>query len=262
MLTPRLFCTPPNRQIAESETKMFNMFSNFLGASPEETSTQKEVTPKNPLSAASPEFVPAAEEEYEAQSANLDVEVENEMKECLDAILRDAQNTMDFAAATKAKLTTISKKAQRKGLIARDRSRNNSEDSTAEDSMVNLSSPGSAHSDGGGAAANSSPSLVNSEFYSEVVIDDDDECWADTEYASVKSFGTKRVQGFYRTKEHRDEARRKHAEEVAQRSGRHPNQRNVAAKAHYASDRENRQSRYEMRGGRHSAHASSVVCGQ
>lgn len=228
---------------------MFNMISNFLAASPENDATASPApasapSTKKPLSAASAEFVPVPVE-YEPQSANMDAEVEGEMKECLDAILRNHQDTMNFAAATKAKLTTISMGAQRKGL--RERSRNNSEDGS------NASSD-SEHSDRESASRTSSPSRPN-----EAVVLDDESCWADEEYASVKSFGTKRVKGFYRTKEQRDETRRKHLAEVAQRAGRHPNQRNVAAKAHYASDRDNRQRRYEVRGGRQSAHASALV---
>jgi hypothetical protein len=237
------------QKINQPTTTMFNMISNFLAAAPETdaTASPAPVAPatKKPLSAASAEFVPEPVE-FEPQSANMDAEVEGEMKECLDAILKNQQNGMNFAAATKAKLTTISMGAQRKGLEARERSRNNSEEEAS-----NGSSSDSEHSDIEGTAASSPTSRANE--------DDDESCWADEEYTSVKSFGTKRVTGFYRTKEQRDETRRKHLAEVAQRAGRRPNERNVAAKAHYASDRDNRQRRYEVRGGRQSAHASALV---
>ena len=230
---------------------MFNMISNFLASAPETdaTASPAPVAPatKKPLSAASAEFVPDPVE-YEPQSANMDAEVEGEMKECLDAILKNQQNGMNFAAATKAKLTTISMGAQRKGLEARERSRNNSEE---EEEASNGPSSDSEHSDSEGTAASSSPTNRANE--------DDESCWADDEYTSVKSFGTKRVTGFYRTKEQRDETRRKHLAEVCQRAGRHPNQRNVAAKAHNNSDRDNRQRRYEVRGGRRGAQASALV---
>jgi hypothetical protein len=224
---------------------MLNMISNFLAAVPENDATNSPApAAKKPLSAASAEFVPDPVE-YEPQSANLDAEVEGEMKECLDAILKNHQNSMNFAVATKAKLTPISMGTQREGL--RERSRNNSEDATSSDSE---------HSDSESAVASSPRSRPNEEG---VVLADDESCWADEEYLSVKSFGTKRVTGFYRTKEQRDETRRKHLADVAQRAGRHPNQRNVAAKAHYASDRGNRQRRYEVRGGRQSSQASALV---
>jgi len=194
---------------------MFNMISNFLAAVPENDAAVSPVpapAAKKPLSAASAEFVPDPVE-YEPQSANMDVEVESEMKECLDEILRNHQNSMNFAAATKAKLATISLGAQREGL--RERSRNNSEDASD-------ASSDSEHSNSDGDAATFSS---HKQSNGEGVLDDEC-CWADEEYLSVKSFGTKRVQGFYRTKEQRrDQAQAPRGSRPARRTAPKPAQR-------------------------------------
>lgn len=181
------------------------------------------------LCANSAPFIPDYEAEYEAQSASVDAEVEFEMQECLDAINREQISQMDYMKATKNKLTTISKQEQRRTLRThRERSREETDSCTG-----------------------TAPTLTGIEDGPLEILFDH----VDDDRAAAKSFGQRRVNQFYRTKEQRDEARRRHLDEIARRSGRHPNHRNVlSTKAHRPSQTRS----YEERGGRHGGLASHL----
>lgn len=189
------------------------------------------------LSADSPPFVPSSasedeneyegadENEYEPQSACMDVEISLEMEECLNEILKEKLGAMNYSAAAKLNLATISKKVQQASLRTR---REQSRDDQ-EDDFVSFSE----------------------DFSSE----DGSVCSSDEEEQDdLKSFGRSKMQHFYRTKPERDEARRRHLEEVAKRSGRRPNDRNVAAQAHHLSAH---QLKPAARGGRQAVRTSS-----
>jgi len=238
---------------------MFSNFSSFskmistftASASSAEAPDATNSTPSK-LSADSPPFVPSAsgqdppsfsldddneiayagefDGEYEPQSACIDAEIQSEMDECLNEILKAQCVGMNYSAAAKAMTGTISKRAQRPNVLRHHRERSREE--------VDAKDAGHAGGDGGDESASD-----------EDLQDDNDEHDA---RAATKSFGTAKVSNYYRTKPERDAARLQHVCDVAKRSGRHPNHRNVAAQAHrLAPD----QKKSGLRGGR-SAHVA------
>mmetsp|Transcript_26055 Transcript_26055/g.58390 ORF Transcript_26055/g.58390 Transcript_26055/m.58390 type:complete len:237 (+) Transcript_26055:91-801(+) len=223
---------------------MNKVLSKFKDESPEDKTPETHTPIPSKLSAESESYVPDSEAEYEGRSASVDAEVEMEMKECLDAIQRDLASKMDYSKATKSNVATISKREQRAKLrTRRERSREESSDSGQDSDSASQAS----------SKDQEAPIKSGRETVVEVAdawsFEDEDE----QERLASKSFGRHRVREFYRTKEQRDDARKRHLETVARRSGRHPNHRNVmSTKAHRQAW--NRKS--EERGGRHGAMSS------
>jgi len=203
-----------------------------------------ETTLTHRLSSEAPPFVPA-EVEYVEQSASTDAEVDAEINECLLAIAAD----MNYADATKTMLITISLNEQRKSLPRRSHPRR-----TQKERSRSLS-PCSKDSTGGETDS-------SGEYDSSMFNDMDADGWSETERHAVKSFGSVKVANFHRTKGRRDAAREAYLAEVASRANRHPSQRNVASRAHYASDARNRHSRFEERGGKRAGHSTLIALSQ
>jgi len=236
------------------------MFSNFTGTtSATEASIENKATPSM-LSPDSPPFVPSTmgadppsfhldddlnfdldDEtgksndigcEYVPQSACISAEIQSEMDEVLNEILKAHCSAMNYAAATKTMTDTISIESQRRPLARQRRDRSRDEvitDDTEERSHAN--------------------DCCNDQSLSGDDRDDDDD--DDLDYgdarAAAKSFGTTKVSNYYRTKPSHDAARHQRIQAVAKRSSRHPNDRNVAAQAHRLAPG---QKRSAMRGGR------------
>eukprot|EP00614_Pseudopedinella_elastica_P037018 CAMPEP_0181268432 /NCGR_PEP_ID=MMETSP1097-20121128/5521_1 /TAXON_ID=35684 /ORGANISM="Pseudopedinella elastica, Strain CCMP716" /LENGTH=174 /DNA_ID=CAMNT_0023368107 /DNA_START=160 /DNA_END=684 /DNA_ORIENTATION=+ len=152
-----------------------------------------------------------------------------------------ASETNDYLAATKTFLDTISKKSQRKKMTVMKRRRSSSDADKAEQQAP-------------------SPKLVQSEDPSDEVLEGGawDNLGEEMKFAA-KSLGRSKTAAFYRTKDKRDAARLRYVEEVASRAGRKPGQRNVFAKAHYATEAQNRSRKFEERGGRQAGHNSFVA---
>jgi len=194
------------------------------------------------LSADSPPFVPSSapenenecegvdENEYEPQSASMDAEIGFEMEECLNEIMKEKLSAMNFSAAAKLNLSTISKKAQRAPLLRTQRERSCDDPKHSVSCSKELSFEDESASSSG-----------------------------EDENDDLKSFGRYKVQQYYRTKPERDEARRRHLEMVAKRSGRRPNDRNVAAQVHHLS---RHQLKSAARGGRHASRTADLVLQQ
>jgi hypothetical protein len=169
--------------------------------------------------------------EFEPQSANIDAEIQSEMDECLNQILKAQCVGMNYSAAAKVMTDTISKHAQRSNILRHRRERSR-DDVDANDSGRT------------GYGGDDDQSASEEDFK-----DENDE--NDDARAATKSFGATKVSNYYRTKPERDAARQQHVSDVAKRSGRHPNHRNVAMQAHrLAPD----QKKSGLRGGR-SSHA-------
>ena len=242
---------------------MLSVFSGIMAAfsAPEDDKPTATSEARN-LSADTPAFVPAASSavsdgengdideysevtnEFEPRSASLDAEVNSEMEECLNAILKDQIAVMNYTAATRAKLSTISKQEQRAVLrtrVHRERSRDEVEEGPA---------PQDLGQDLGGVSGLSRSKRPVFEDYEE----------GGDDWAASKSFGRSKISNFYRTKTRQDVARMRHAEEVARRSGRRPNDRRIYASARHAKAPAGSDcAKKAARGGRHAARASFVV---
>lgn len=244
--------------------KMFKNALRFITDLGGATEDDNNTTTK--LSADSPPFVPSPSPstnelpalnldegaslsaEYEAQSANLDAEVNMEMQECLDAIA--TEKTGNYLAAVASNLETISKSEQRCTLRARTLNSQSEEEDTTDETRKDEAN------DTEGKNVETKPESSSESVEANDSIDDDG---VTAEYTAAKSFGHSRVQNYYRTKDRRDAKRLERADEVAARAGRQPGQRNVACRAHYASDVGRKQKRYEARGGSRMAFSSHVA---
>ena len=163
--------------------------------------------------------------EYVMQSACVSAEIQSEMDEVLNEIMRAQCGAMNYAAKTKTMTDTISVQACHSSLARKHEDR--SRDEVISNSIK-----------------------FNSEYEGdEQSLSDDIFDYGDAR-AAANSFGSTKVSNYYRTKPLHDAARQQRMQAVAKRSSRHPNDRKVASQAHYSASGQKRSAVRGVRGGR------------
>lgn len=198
------------------------MFSKLRGSSNDDTEKKKSKE-TSALSAKSRAFIPESNlQDFEPQSSSVDAEVDSEIDECMNAIMKDKMSRMDYKAAAVRSIRASGLNSTHQEFRTR-RERSREQEECPEEHRVDQSERGGLDGD------------------------------ESNEREAAKSFGKRRMREFYRTKERRDGARRRHMDEIARRSGRHPNHRNVlSTKAHRLDSKR----RHGDRGGRQGFQAS------